>query len=203
MDYFRKCRYGKLSAEELNNYINLKQKVKDYIVANSKKLSKSNTTMVSKVWDTSKQKVSDSYIGLSGKKNLNKFLDNLQSQKNSMYLHEDIIEGIRELVARKGVEINEEALMHANKGYLTNADREYLSTILKDISQRPWNVLNCGDVRAVNEALIKGANKSDLMGASYNVGKQIFEMRCNNCEITTKGTQWYLQQAEPYKQNMY
>lgn len=82
--------------------------------------------------------------------------------------------------------------MNANKGYLTNANREYLNTVLNDISQRPWNVLNCGDIRAVNEALIKGSNKSDLLGASYNIGKQQFEKRCPNCQVTTKDAKWYI-----------
>ncbi|URZ02608.1 T7SS effector LXG polymorphic toxin [Clostridium felsineum] len=191
IDYLRN-KYGKFSSDELNNYINLKQEIKDYIGVNSKKLIKSNTNMVSKVWDTSKQEVRDSYEGFSGKKNMNKFLDSLQSPKDPMYLHQDIIEGIRELAEKKGIEINEEALMHANKGYLTNTDREYLMTILKDISQRPWNVLNCGDVRAVNEALINGSDKSNLLGASYNISKQQFEKRCPNCQVTTKGVKWYI-----------
>ncbi|WP_105176494.1 hypothetical protein [Clostridium cagae] len=196
-EYLRN-KFGKISSEDLNNYINLKQELKDWIKNNPDELD--GVSMTSKVWDVHNQKISDSYTGLSGKSNMNKFLNDVQSRGKSTYIHEDVISGFRELANKKGIELNEDVLANANKGYLSNSDRKYLTTISKEISEEEfWNVLNCGDIRAVNEALIKGANKSDLMGASYNVGKQMFEMRCNNCEITTKGTQWYLQQAEPYK----
>ncbi|WP_010250488.1 RHS repeat-associated core domain-containing protein [Acetivibrio cellulolyticus] len=63
-----------------------------------------------------------------------------------------------------------------------------------------WTIENCGDIKAVNDAIADGASKSKMFGATIRVKplfkaepEIIFQGRCKNCQITTEGVWWYIQ----------
>ncbi|MCV3212365.1 YwqJ-related putative deaminase [Plectonema radiosum NIES-515] len=65
---------------------------------------------------------------------------------------------------------------------------EYLAERMPSPSLEPWEVSNCAEFKAVNNALLDGANVEDLEVHTVRTKTGEAFPRCQNCRVTTDGT---------------